>query len=57
MTHDERAVYDYNLMIEWLVKEKGFTEEEAVEWIDYNTIGVLPYGDSDTPVVLYPFME
>ena len=23
VTHDERAVYDYNLMVEWLEKEKG----------------------------------
>jgi len=57
VTHDERAVYDYGLMIEWLMKEKGFSEEEAVEWIDYNTIGVLPYGSTDTPVILYRFIE
>ena len=57
MTHDERAVYDYNLMVEWLEKEKGFSEEEAIEWIDYNTVGVLPYSDNDTPLVLYRFIE
>ena len=28
---------DYDKMVQWLVKEEGFTEEEAIEWIDYNT--------------------
>ena len=57
VTHDDRAVYDYNLMIDWLVKEQGLTEQEAVEWIDFNTIGALPFGGSDTPLVLFRLLE
>ena len=53
VTHDERAVYDYNLMVEWLMEKEGFSEEEAVEWIDYNTIRALPYMGHDGPVVMY----
>lgn len=31
MSEDGRAVYDYNNMIEWLMGEKEFTDDEAVE--------------------------
>ncbi len=57
VSHDDRAVYDYDLMVEWLTTEEGFTEQEAVEWIDYNTIRALPYMGNDGPVVLRRFLE
>ena len=57
VTHDDRAVYDYDLMVEWLMEDQGFTEEEAVEWIDYNTIRALPYMGADGPIVLHRFWE
>lgn len=57
VTHDDRAVYDYNQMVQWLVEEEEFTEEEAMEWIDYNTVRALPYMEPGAPVILYPFME
>ena len=56
VTHDDRAVYDYDLMVEWLMEEEGFTEEEAREWIDYNTLRALPYMGSDGPVILNRFL-
>ena len=54
VTEDGRAVYDYNRMIEWLVATEGFTEEEAMEWIDYNTIRALPYMGENAPIIVYP---
>lgn len=57
VTQDDRAVYDYNLMVEWLMEDQGFTEEEAVDWIDYNTIRALPYMGADGPIVLHRFLE
>lgn len=54
VTEDGRAVYDYDKMVEWLVKTQGFTEEEAVEWIDYNTIRTLPYMGEDSPIIMHP---
>ena len=53
ITHDERAVYDYELMVECLIQTEGFTEEEAREWIDYNTIRALAYMGEDGPIVMY----
>lgn len=36
---EDRAVYDYDLMVEHLMKQDGMTMEEAVDWVDYNTLG------------------
>lgn len=51
---NNRAVYDYQKMIEWLVINEEFTDEEAADWIDYNTIRALPYIGDGAPIVMYP---
>lgn len=50
---ENRAVYDYNKMIEGLMTVDGMSEEDAVEWIDYNTICSLPYVPG-APIIVYP---
>ncbi len=57
VTDDNRAVYDYEKMVQWLVETEGWTYEEAAEWIDYNTIRALPYFGEDAPIIMYPFIE
>lgn len=57
VTEDNRAVYDFDKMVEWLVNTKGFTYDEAVEWIEYNTIRSLPYAGPDAPIIMYPMEE
>ena len=54
VTDDNRAVYDYDKMVDWLVEKEGWTVFEAIEWIDYNTIRALPYMGSDAPIIIYP---
>ena len=54
VSEDNRAVYDYDKMVEWLVKEESWTELEAIEWIDYNTIRALPYMGDKAPIIMYP---
>lgn len=49
----KKVVYDYNKMVECLMNEDGMTEEEAVEYIDYNTIRTLPY-IPNAPIVVSP---
>ena len=44
-------VYDYNKLIK-IFKKEGMSEEESIEWIDYNILGAW-IGD-DTPIVLFP---
>lgn len=53
VSEDNRAVYDFDKMVEWLVKTEGFTCEEAVEWIEHNTIRALPYFGDDAPIIMY----
>ena len=53
VTHDNRAVYDYEKMVEWLINTEGFTEEEAIEWIGYNTLRAIGYFGEDAPIIMY----
>ena len=57
VSQDGRAIYDYGLMVEWLVTEEDFTEEEAVEWIDFNTIRALPYMGNEAPIIMYSLLS
>lgn len=57
VTEDGRAVYDYDKMVAWLVETEGFTEEEAIDWIDYNTIRALPYFGDKAPLIMYPLQS
>lgn len=50
-------MYDFEKMIEWLVETENFTYEDAIEWIEYNTIRALPYFGSDAPIIMYPLMN
>lgn len=56
VSEDNRAIYDYNKMVEWLIETEGFTEEEAADWISYNTIRALPYFGEDAPIIMYPLV-
>ena len=46
ITENGSLVYDMNLMIEEYMEDEGCTYEEAVEWIEYNTIRGLGYMSS-----------
>ena len=55
ITDNGQICYSYEKMIQHLVKVDGMTEEEAIEFIDYNTIRALPYCNpsSSRPIVIY----
>ena len=53
VSDDNRAIYDYGKMVDWLVKNEGMTEEDAEEWINYNTLRALPYFGEDAPIVMH----
>ena len=52
-TFDGRAIYEFNRMVQELMNDEGWTEEEAIDWIEYNTIRALPYGGEKTPMIVY----
>lgn len=53
VSEDDRAIYDYDKMIEHLMDKDGLTDMEAIEFIDYNTIRALPYFGDRAPIVMY----
>ena len=53
VTSDGRVVYDFDLMVAELMKDENWTEDEAVEWIEYNTIWALSDAEESTPIVMY----
>ena len=57
VTGDGMAVYDFDKMVDWLIETEGFTDVEAVEWIEYNTVRPLPYMGEDAPIIVYPLMD
>ena len=44
------AVYDYNLMVESLQNVEDMSQEEAIDWIGYNTMGI---GGDNFPIILH----
>jgi hypothetical protein len=44
------AVYSYNLLVGAHI-EQGLNEEEAIEYVDYNIVGL--WAGERTPVILY----
>lgn len=54
VSEDGRVIYDFEKMVDWLIEEENMTDEEAVEWIEYNTIRALPYMGEGAPIIMYP---
>ena len=54
VSEDGRVIYNYKQMIFCLVDDEGMTEEEAADFIGYNTVRALPYMGPKAPIILYP---
>lgn len=35
------------------MKETNLSEEEAIDWVNYNTIRALPYMGDRAPIIMY----
>lgn len=55
VSNDGRAIYDYNKMIDWLMNKEGWSDNEAIEWIEFNTVRELPYMGEGAPIIMYGF--
>lgn len=56
VTINGRVVYDFNKMINHLVEKEGMSEEEAMNYISYNTIRAGEYIDN-APIILEARIE
>ena len=56
ITQDGNLIYDYEKMITCLLED--MSEEEAIDFIEYNTLGILPtIPVENRPVILYNIDE
>ncbi len=53
LSEDNRAVYEYDRMIQCLIESEGLTEEEAVDWVECNTIPSLSYLGPGAPIIMH----
>ena len=53
VSHDDRVIYDYDKMIQYLMDEEHMDIEDAADFISYNTIRALGYIGPDAPIVMY----
>jgi hypothetical protein len=54
--HHHKVIYAYDKMVECLMEEDGMTMEDAVEFIDYNTLRTVPYMENP-PIITMPILE
>ena len=57
VSHDGRAIYSFEKMVDWLVEKDHMTREEAIQWIEYNTIRAIPYAGTKAPIVMYDLID
>lgn len=55
MSDDGRLVYSYSRMVESLMLKEKMSYEDAVEFIDYNTVRSIPYMGTNAPIIVYCF--
>ena len=55
VTEEGRVIYDYSAMIDSMAARDGISEEEAMEFIEYNTIRSIPYAGAQAPIVAHLF--
>lgn len=53
VTTDNRIVYSYEKMVQYLMEHEYVTEEEAIDYIDYNCIRSLGYMGDHSPIIMY----
>lgn len=52
ISDDGRLVYSYRKMVNFLVDTDDMSEDEAIEFIDYNTVNALPYMGEKAPIIM-----
>ena len=53
VTTDERIVYSYERITECLMETDDISEEDAIEYVDYNVVGSLNPHIEESPVIIH----
>lgn len=54
ITEEGQLIYSYEKLIEAYMNGENCEYEDAIEWIDYNTLRAIPYMGEKKPVVSMP---
>lgn len=57
VTTDGQVVYDYNKMVLELMEDDDISEQDAIDWIEFNTLRSIPYAGEMAPIVVFMFEE
>ena len=52
VSDDGRVIYDYENMAQCLMETEGMDYEEAMEFVNFNTLGAVPYMGDKRPIIL-----
>lgn len=47
-----RIIYDYDKMVQHLIEHDKMTYDDAVDFINYNTVRACPYAGEQAPIIL-----
>lgn len=53
VTTDDRLVYSYERITECLMETDEISEEDAIEYIDYNIVGSLNPNIEESPIIIH----
>ena len=53
VTTDERIVYSYARITECLMETDDISEEDAIEYVDYNVVGSLNPKIEESPIIIH----
>ena len=57
VTENGNVIYSYELLAESLMLHDDWSYEDAIEWLDYNTIRTIPYMGEFQPIILMEFPD
>ena len=57
VSDDGNVIYDFDAMVKILQERDGMTDEEAVDFISYNTMRSIPYAGEHPPIIIYRIPE
>ena len=52
VSNDGRVIYDYEKMVQCLMETEGMDYEEAMEFVNFNTLEAVPYMGYKQPIIL-----
>lgn len=52
ISHSHCLIYDYDKMVEELMEDDNCSAEDAIDFIEYNTLRSIPYMEGNKPIVI-----